>query len=1071
MAGIQIQLFGGFLVWADGARVKPFATQKTRALLAYLALQPDQLHARPALAALLWPDADPLKAAQSLRQTLTFLRQGLAAYQADSALGVDRQAVRFLPNTFCRVDAQQLADALRLDTTPSLAQAMTLYQGHLLPGFYLKDAPEFETWLMAERERWQTAVLQALDRLSAHHQIRGENDAARRYLQRALDLDPWHEQAHRDLMRLLALSGDSAGALAQYEKCREVLQTGLSVDPLPETQTLAAYIRSGSLPIQTNDAGALTLQFVGRGGEHAQLVRLFQRPRATPHLALLAGALGIGKSRLLEEFGRYAASRGALLLSGRCLAFGVPVPYQPLVMALRAGLTAVRTPLPPIWQAELARLLPELGPAADEGDEAARQRLFTAVTAFLESLGQPRQPIVLLLDDLHWVDAASLDLLKFLLYHAPPRLLVVGTYRLEDTAAEHALTQLRRELSRDGLVTHLFLPGLEETAVQTIAASLVQAEQVAELSLYLWRESRGNGFVLKELLYELAETYELAALPWRLPPRWAESLQRLTERVRDVVLDRMARLPAASREALHKAAVIGSTFALDVLTAVHPDPLLPDYVPQWQKRGLVHPAGRGFAFAHDKIQAVLLESLPPEQKADWHGRVAKALLRLQPEAISELAHHFFLSPEPTQALPFLLKAAQQAAAAFAFAEVVTLCSQALALESAAPELQVTLLLLRQRANQFLGDIEAEGQDAVALLLLAQTTGNPQQLATAVQRLSRFYYQRGRIDEARQAVEGIIKVARESGEVETAVRLLNMMAMLFRETKAGQNEAAQWQAEALRLVREAGDIRMEGLLLSDTAVVFSEKGEWGTALSQVQSGLDLLRQARAASYLPHTLYIQGGLYREVGQYALAETALAEALNLCQAHQLGTYLIQVNLERGQLALAQHRLPEARQAFAQVKQQAEDGGRPLIVARALLGLGQVAYQSEAFAEAQGLLTQAQALCPTDKANLQVSIQAALALALLGLDRATEALELSATAVKTVTNTPHVFTDRPQIYWSHAQALRAAAQAAEAKRWLRQAADRIEKEAATLPDAWQETFKKAVALHRVILQQAAHT
>lgn len=1070
MAGIQIQLFGGFSVWAGGARVKPFATQKARALLAYLALQPEQLHSRPALAALLWPDTDPQKAAQSLRQSLTFLRKGLATYQADSALSVDRQVVHFLPNTFCAVDVRQLADALRLDTIPSLAQAVTLYQGHLLPGFYLKDAPEFEMWLVAERERWQTAVLQAIDRLAAHHQIRGENDTARRYLQQALDLDPWHEQAHRDLMRLLALSGDSAGALAQYEKCRESLHNGLGVAPLPETQALAAHIRSGSMPIKARDTGSLTLQFVGRGGEHAQLVRLFTRQRATPHLVLLAGALGIGKSRLIEEFGRHAASRGALLLNGRCLAFGVPVPYQPFVMALRAGLTAVRTPLLPVWGAELARLLPELGSPTDDGDETVRQRLFTAVVTFLESLGQPRQPIVLLLDDLHWADAASLDLLKFLLYHAPPRLLVVGAYRLEDTAAEHALTQLRRELSRDELVTHIFLPGLDETAVQTITTSLVQGEQVAELALYLWQESQGNGFVLKELLYELEETYGLIALPWQLPPHWADGLQRLTERVRDVVLDRVARLPVASQEALNKAAVIGTTFALDLLTAVHPDPLLPEYAQQWQKRGLVRPVGAEFEFAHEKIRAVLLDALPPEQKATWHGHVAEALRQIEPNAVSKLAHHFFLSAEPAQALPFLLKAAQQAAAALAFAEVVTLCSQALALGSAAPEMQVTLLLLRQRANQFLGDIEAEGQDAVALLLLAQTAGNPQQLASAVQRLSRFYYQRGRVTEARQAVAGILKTAQESGEVETAVRLLNMMAMLFRETTAGQNEAAHWQSEALRLARDVVDARMEGLLLSDTAVVLGEKGDWGTALTQAQTGLDLLRQAKAISYLPHALYIQGGLYRAVGQYTLAEAALAEALTLCQTHQLGAYLVQVHLEQGQLALVQYRLPEAKQSFAQVKQLAEVGERPLIEARALLGLGQAAYQSESFAEAHRLLAQAQTLCPTEKVNLRVAIQAALALALLGLGRETSALEISLTAVKTIAGTAHVFTDRPQIYWSHAQVLRSAGQVAEARRWLQQAAGFIEKEAAALPDAWQEGFKKGVALHRVILQQAAY-
>lgn len=1069
MTGLQIQLFGGFVTWANGEPVNPFAIQKARALLAYLALQPNHLQARSVLADLFWPDTNPQNAAHNLRQTLTFLRQGLAAYQADAALWVDRQTVRFAPTGRCSVDVWQLADELHKATPAALTQAVNRYQGALLTGFYLKNAPEFETWLAAERERWHTAILRSLTQLSSHHQARGEYEAARRFLQQAVALDPWHEQAHRDLMRLLVLINDSTGALAQYERCREALESGLGVPPLLETQALAEDIRAGRQSIPAVSHEEWLLQFVGRGNEHAQLVQAFHLRRTTPFLLLVAGALGIGKTRLLQEFARYVGSHGALGLTGRCLAFEVPVPFQAISMVLRLGLPFLRSALPAPERAELARLLPELGHAAEGTDEAARQRLFLAVTNYLALLGKPEQPLVLFLDDLHWVDAASLDLLRFLLYQAPSRLLIVAAYRPEDILADHPLQQMQRSVSRDRLVAQLSLPPLTESSVYELSHSLVQEEQVAELTQYLWQESRGNGFVLVELLHELKEKYGLGAMPWKLPSQWTSHLVALTQTVRDVVLDRVERLPLGSQTALQKAAIIGAIFDHSLLSAVFPHSSLGTYVREWQARGLVQTSGQALEFSHDKIRAVLLEALPAVQKASWHTEVAQALSQQQPEATSRLAHHYFSGSNPAQALPYLVIAAGQAAQVLAFGEVIALCSQALGLASVPPHDQLKLLQLRQRAFQFLGNTEAEGQDALALLSLAQQVGDDQQLAAAVHRLSRFYYLRGRAAEARQAVANILQVAREDGNVETTVRVLNMMAMLLRNTLEGQVEALHCQAEALALVRAADEVQMEGLLLCDTAVILSEKGDWGAALAHLQAGLALLRQVKAVHYLPHALYIQGGLWRAVGQYALAHAALAEASSLCQTHQLGTYLVQIHLEEAKLALVQHQLPAAGNIFDLVKGLAETDARPVVLAQAFLGLGRVAYHEGDFARAADLIRQAADLCPEEQANLTVSLQAALALAMLGLQRENEAEALSTAAIQKTTNSHHVITNRPQIFWSHARVLQTIGQGRDAKQVLQTAAAIVENEAKTLPTEWREGFVTAVTLHRHILQQAA--
>ena len=154
------------------------------------------------------------------------------------------------------------------------------------------------------------------------------------------------------------------------------------------------------------------------------------------------------------------------------------------------------------------------------------------------------------------------------------------------------------------------------------------------------------------------------------------------------------------------------------------------------------------------------------------------------------------------------------------------------------------------------------------------------------------------------------------------------------------------AEALALAQEAGDRRLQGLIQADTAVILGEKGDWGGALAQASAGVSLLRAPDLARYLPHALYIHGGLLRAVGQFPAASAALAEALALCQTHQLQTYLVQVLLEQGELALVNGPLPAAEEAFSAILQMARQGSRPLIAARALLGLADDALIEKALA-----------------------------------------------------------------------------------------------------------------------------
>lgn len=1068
---LDIQLLGGFAVWQDGALVPLFRTQKVRALLVYLALQPERAHPRPVLADLLWPDAPPTRSAHNLRQALTFLRQGLTKGNAAANLTITRQAVRLTPGPGLQIDLLQMAAQLEQATPAALTQAVDLYRGPLLDGFSLDDAPEFETWLLVERERWHTTVLTTLNQLAVYHRVRGEYSLAHSYLQRVITLDPWYEQAHRELMRLLALQGDTVGALAQFEKVRQTLWEHLGVKPLAETQALAEQIKQGLFPAASKQNTQGLMRFVGRGGEHARLAAAFTNlPR--PHLILVEGESGIGKTRLLTEFSRYAAAHGAICLMGRCLPYAVPVPYQPLAMILRAALPRQQIPIAPFWQAELARLLPELAvqPTDTHTDGAEQQRLFAAIAEFLNTIGRPNQPLLLLLDDLHWADTASLDVIQFLLHQPLPRLLLLGTVRPEDAPSNYPLTRLRRTLSRERLVERVYLSPLDQAAIQAIAADWVVAEDAAALTAFLFHESEGNPFVLTELLYDLAEELRLGPAPWQLPRNWAAVAPRLTAGLRDVVLDRVERLLPASLRALQIAAVMGHTFDPATLDVVVGQPTTA-WQQDWQLRHLVRPPNdpnpdQVLEFSHDKIRAVVYEMIPLERRQVWHGVVAQVLQQKPGSAAATLAHHFFHGPDPAQALPHLLQAAQAAYEMLAFAEVVILCTQALSLDPTPLATRYELLRQRQRAYQFLGDTDSEGRDAAALIQVAQQSGDPRQLADAVQRLGRFYYLRGQVEEARQTIGEVINMARRAGQVDVVVRVLNMLAMLFRATVTGQAEALRLQNEALEIARAAAQPVFAAMLLCDTAVILAEKGEYGAALDSVQAGLAILRANEASSYLPHALYILGGLWREIGQFASAQAMLDEALALCQKLNTATYLLSVHLECGHLALEREQFEEAQQHYAQVQQLAEKADRPLIIAKAHLGLGVVAYHGGDFALARTHLEQAVALCGRDEKQTRVLVQAWLGLVLWGQERLPEALQVIGEGMAVVAAGDDILAARPRLYWHYYRILLAAGQQQKARRWLQMAQALLDSQSATLPDPWREHFLNAVVLHRQIMR-----
>lgn len=247
MARLVLSFLGPFQATLDGQPASEFESNKVRALLAYLAIEADRPHARESLAGLLWPDYPERSALANLRSALANLRGAIGDRTADPPfLLISREAIRFNPQSDYWLDTAALQDTAA-HPAADLEAAMALYRGDLLAGFSLSDSSPFQAWLLARREQFHQIARDLLSRLGAQAEQAGDYDRALAAARRHLALDLWDEDAHRRLMRCMALSGRRSLALAQFETLRYILHDDLGVDPAHETVMLYERIRDETL--------------------------------------------------------------------------------------------------------------------------------------------------------------------------------------------------------------------------------------------------------------------------------------------------------------------------------------------------------------------------------------------------------------------------------------------------------------------------------------------------------------------------------------------------------------------------------------------------------------------------------------------------------------------------------------------------------------------------------------------------------------------------------------------------------------------------------------------------------
>ena len=611
------------------------------ALLAWLALEGPTPRAR--LAQLLWPDKDAEAARNSLRQRLFQLRKSLGT---DLVQGSTTLA---------------LADGIAHDLDDADGVLGQTAGEDLAAG-------EFAQWLERQRQRRRDRVHRSLSELADMAEQARDWDDALTHARELLALEPLSEAAHRRLMRLHYLCGDRAAALLAFDACECVLKDEVGTSPSAETLALLALLQqgqavAGNRPAPRAAPAGLSRppRLIGRDPELAQLADGLERGQ----VVFVVGEAGMGKTRLLDALRESAP--GWVYASAR--PGDASVPFASIARVLRevAGAShPTLTVIEPAQRRALARLLPEIDDAAPRGEgEAFRGALEQAVQSFLWARSAVRG---LLLDDLHFADRASLELLSALLADAG-RDAAVPRCALAFRPAEAGspLVALQDALLDRLHLETIALQPLTEAALAALIDSLgVSGLDGAALAPTVHRRTGGNPmFVLETLKQAWAD----GALHGRGALAAPASIGRLIER-------RLAHLSSAALTLARVASLAGVDFELALAEQVLGTSAmqLADAINELEAAQVM----RGKIFAHDLVFETVRAGIPPAVAVHTHGQIAAWLEGRNGEP-ARMAEHWIAAEQPARAIRPLSEAARRAAQRTAYSQAATFAERAAAL--------------------------------------------------------------------------------------------------------------------------------------------------------------------------------------------------------------------------------------------------------------------------------------------------------------------------------------------------------------------------------------------------------
>ncbi|MEO7714757.1 MAG: tetratricopeptide repeat protein [Capsulimonas sp.] len=924
----RIELFGGLRARAGTQTVDRFQTQKTAALLAYLAFYPQRRHLREELVDLLWPDAESEAGRHRLSQALVSLRAQLEpeGVAKNSILRADRQTVGLDPSVVTDVAEFEAAllfakNQAGAEAVERLERAVTLYQGDLLPGYY-------EDWIITERQRLLDMVTGACRRLVQHYEQSHQFERALDYARRGLEIDPISEDLHVDLIRILAASGQRAAAQRHFREMERILIKELDEPPSPATKAVVEQIlqnsapppsvRSGGRVRETSLPSPLT-RFFGRDAEITQAQSLLTSGKV--RLLTLTGIGGGGKTRLAVEIaGRVAAD------------FSSAVWFAPL-----ADLSDARSI--PGAIAETLRLTPS-------ADAPVLDQVIASLSA---------QPSLLVLDNLEHLVEAAAPIVREMLSRAPSLTILV-------TSRQRLGLEGEREISVPPLASPI--GSFKTTSMPVSPERLMEIDSIqlfvdrAQAVRPAFRVTAQNAAAIAQL----CERLEGIPLVIELCAAWAQTLtpaQMLTQLTRrfELLVSRSVdiaprhqslraaldysyvQLPPDLQRFFGRLSVFRGGWTLAAAAAVGGDSfadtsahVILEAITTLRERSLIlaDETEEGGAFRYRMLETLRefsAEQVPEDAREDLHRAHAEYLMTLAEAAEPEIAGG--------DQAPWLMRmeaehdnfrAAMHWALDTQSAEIGLRLAGALAyfweargylgegqewLEKllALPQGQ-TDALRRVRANALTGrgylmrnQGASAGIDAVMeeALRLWREIGDDHGLAVTLQVLATLAYSREDCDLARVYLEEGLGLSRKLDDPMLVAQALMNLGNIALE-QAEFPEAWKFYSDSLEIFRASKNRFRIAHVLNNMGLVSQYQKDYTKAYTLLQESLAICRELSGRAASATTLLNLGTLHRIEGRFAAAREMFSESVMVAQEVGERRLLVYIVKELGHMACAE-------------------------------------------------------------------------------------------------------------------------------------------------------------------------
>ncbi len=820
--------------------------RKTMGVLGYLALE--GATSRSKLAGLLWSESDERTARNNLVQVIRRLKKST---NANLILGDDLLSL----SGDIKTDAAELKILAFAGD-----ESLLTFTGELLSQHDYDDCPDFADWLFSERERILDLRQNTLKNVIGQHQKASNYQEALRCAEALLSLDSISEEAHRLVMRLHFLSGDRGSALKAFERCKEVLEKELGVEPSTDTHQLAAEIEFGSLlPVATKAKADLPLRvlrlpLIGREKMLADMEAAWDKSLAI----ILRGEPGAGKSRLLKDF---LESKGAyILFEGR--PGDSNVSYSTQSRILRQVLSLYEIPLESWQRKELSRLLPELGetpePLTSETDQL---RFYEAQASVFQSAFEKGMRVIAI-DDLQFFDEASFKSLYFILgkhWGKPNALQTVLSFRRGELHSESE-TSLK-DMVQAGSACLLEVSLLNDSQVQELISSLGIAD-IEPLQKTLHSYTGGNPLFMIETIKSLLES-DPTDRTFRLPS---------SSKVQTLLQQRLEKLSQSALRLAWTAAVAQTDFSLDLASHVTQQSVfdLAEPFSELEQRSIF----TGQRFSHDLIFEAALASISAPVKTYLHRQMAQYLEKQQGNP-ARIAQHYLSAGHEKLAAPYLVLSAKQAISTFRYDDAFDLYIQVSKIFEHNQENQEAFNVLNLALE--LADSSPANRVPYLAKELTRLATQPLEKAIALRAQAAQHELEGNLSAAEQAARKGLQFTADAPYLELAAQLRETLAASILYQGRADEALVEYQ-EAYEVCQKMGPGIALANAASSLAIVLDHLDRYLEASHYYQRALNFFETLNNTPRLIQTLNDYGFSLRESGKLHSSLEVLSRSLEL-------------------------------------------------------------------------------------------------------------------------------------------------------------------------------------------------